>query len=332
MFYNETLLSSLKAAAALWHDLFLGEGCWKARDFGWDSALLHDLVEQNFSLHIIARQTAVDYLSFWLVAGWVGVGWAGWNGVLGEADLGHLFNHFGSGDWFGFVSSLASRALSGILSSSQLFFAVVALAVIITAVFLALVLFFAVRIAAAFLVVLVSSLFAVRIAAAFIVVLVSSLFAVLFAAAGIVIFQFHSALLLLIFTLALLVVRRSAVFALGGGADLVQVSWIFTAFFLNGVFLVERSDVRLKLEFGVSEFVGGLKVVVSAETTLNISEEWAHLDVDGVTIEVDTDVRFGEDDLDVLARFLNLSNLSVLAHDGLRVTDVLLYSIDPDLD
>jgi len=320
MFYNKTLLSSLKAAAALWHDLFLGEGCWEARDFGWDSALLHDLVEENFSLHVIARQTAVDYLSFWLVAGWVGVGWAGWNGVLGEADLSHLFNHFGSGDWFGFVPSLASRVLSGILSSSQLFFAVVGLAVIIiiTVVFLALVLF-AIRV-----------VFAVGIVAAFIV-LVSSLFAVLIAA-GIVIFQFHSAFLFLIFTLALLVVRRSAVFTLGGGADLIQVSWIFAALFVNGVFLVERSDVRLKLEFGVSEFVGGLKIVVSAETALGISEEWAHLDVDGVTIEVDTDVRFGEDDLNVLARFLNLSNLSVLSHDGLRVTDVLLNSIDPDLD
>jgi len=174
----------LKAAAALWHDLFLGEGCWEARDFRWDSALLHDLVEQNFSLHIVARQTAVDYLSFWLVAGWVGVSWASWNGVLGEADLSHLFNHFGSGDWFGFVPSLASRALSGFLSAHLLsllslllsFFAVVALAVIIIiiAVFLALV-FFAVRV------------FAVGIAAAF-VVLVSSLFAVLIAA-GIIIFQ-----------------------------------------------------------------------------------------------------------------------------------------------
>jgi len=113
---------------------------------------------------------------------------------------------------------------------------------------------------------------------------------------------------------------------------LIQVSWIFAALFLNGVFLVERSDIGLKLEFGVSEFVGGLKVVVSAETALHVSEQWAHLDVDGVTIEVDTDVRFGEGDLNVLARFLNLSDLSVLSHDGLRVTDVLLNSINPDLD
>jgi len=254
------------------------------------------------------------------------VSWAGWNGVLREADLSHLFNHFGSGDWFGFVSSLVSRALSGFLSSflsSLLFFAVVALAVIIIiAVFLALVLLFAVRV------------FAVRIVAAFIVLVSSllSLLAVILVTAGIIIFQFHSAFLLLIFTLALLVVRRSSVFALGGGADLVQVSWIFAALFLNSVFLLERSDVGLKLEFGVSEFVGGLKIVVSAETALHVSEEWAHLDVNGVAIEVDSDVRFGEDDLDVLARFFNLSNLSVLAHDGLRVTDVLFYSIYPDLD
>jgi len=254
------------------------------------------------------------------------VGWAGWNGVLGEADLRHLFNHFGSGDWFNFVSSLASRALSGILSSALLFFAVVALAIIIivTAVLIALVLFFAVRV-----------VLAVGIVAAFIV-LVSSLFVVniLFtaAAAAIIVIQLHSAFLFLIFTLASLVVFRSAVFTSGGGADLIQVSWIFAAFFVNGVFLVERSDIRLKLEFGVSEFVGGLKIVVSAETALNVSEEWAHLDVDGVAIEVDTDVGFGEDDLNVLARFLNLGDLSVLAHDGLRVTDVLLNSVNPDLD
>jgi len=88
------------------------------------------------------------------------VSWAGWNGVLGEADLRHLFNHFGSGDWLSFVSSLASRGLSGVLSSAQLFFAVVALAVVIIviAVLVALVLlFFAVRV------------FAVGIVAAFIV-------------------------------------------------------------------------------------------------------------------------------------------------------------------
>jgi len=234
--------------------------------------LLHDLVEKDFGLNVVSWDTAVDDLSFGLVAGGIGVGWAGRDGVLGEADFGHLFNDFGSGDGFrSFVSSLRALARVSLtllsLLTLLLFSSFSSFLAVLFAVLFAVTVIIVILVLSAFLAFLaITVIFIV-----FLAVAVGLVAAVLIAV------ELHSALLLVILTLALLVERRSVVFAFRVGADLFQVSWIFASLFLDGVLLVERSNVILEFEFGGSEFSISLEIVVAAETALNVSEEWAHM-------------------------------------------------------